>query len=71
MPIIKAEAAIIKFVDFEKSTLPSIQIRAPSTPIIPKRATPTPPSAPTGVELNTAPNYGESESKIAPTPAIQ
>ena len=69
--MIKADAAIIKLVELAKSTFPSIQIRAPSTPIMPKSATPTPPSAPTGVALSTAPNFGDSDRPIAPTPAIQ
>ena len=69
--MIRAAAAISRLVESEKSTLLSIQIRAPKMPIIPKRAVDTPPSAPAGVALRTAPNFGESESKIAPTPAIQ
>ena len=59
------------FVEFPKFTLLSIQILAPRTPIIPYRATPTPPRTPGGVALSIAPNFGESESKIAPTPATQ
>ena len=40
-------------------------------PIIPNNAVETPPSAPAGVALRTAPNLGERDSKIAPIPAIQ
>jgi len=69
--MISAEPAIKRLVELEKSTRLSIQMRAPKTPIIPNRATPTPPSAPTGVALSTAPNFGDRDRRIAPTPAIQ
>ena len=71
IPMIKDAPAINKLIGLAKSTLPSIQILAPSTPIIPKRATETPPSAPTGTLLRTAPNLGDKDKAIAPTPAIQ
>ena len=71
IPITSADATMIKLLELEKSTFDSIQIRAPSTPIIPNSATPAPPSAPVGVALSTAPNLGESDSNTAPTPAIQ
>ena len=69
--MISADAAISRLVESAKSTLLSIQILAPKIPIIPNSAVATPPSAPAGVALRTAPNLGESESKIAPAPAIQ
>ena len=64
-----ALAAMIKFVESAKLTRFSIQMRAPKIPIMPNSAVPTPPSAPIGVALKTAPNFGDRPSKIAPTPA--
>ena len=69
--MIKVVAAMNRFVELPKSTLFSIQIFAPRIPIIPYSATPTPPRTPGGVALRTAPNLGESDNKIAPTPATQ
>ena len=66
-----AEAATTKLVESAKLTRDSIQIFAPRIPIIPKRATWTPPSTPPGIALKTAPNFGETESTIAPIAAIQ
>jgi len=47
-----------RLVESAKLTLDSIQMRAPKTQIIPKSAVETPPKAPTGVALSTAPNFG-------------
>jgi hypothetical protein len=58
-------------VELAKSTLLSIQMRAPRIPIMPNNAVDTPPSAPTGVALSTAPNFGDSDRPTAPIPAIQ
>ena len=69
MPIIKQEAAMYRLIGLAKFTLPSIQILAPNTPIIPNKATVTPPFTPAGVADRTAPNFGDSAKRIAPTPA--
>jgi len=69
MPMIRDEAAIYRLTGFAKFTLPSIHILAPNTPIIPNKATVTPPLTPAGVAESTAPNFGDRANKIAPTPA--
>ena len=67
--MINEEAAIYRLVGSAKLTLPSIQILAPKTPIIPKRATVTPPLTPAGVAASTAPNFGDKANPMAPIPA--
>ncbi len=67
--MINEDAAMYRFTGLAKETLASIQILAPKTPIIPNRATVTPPLTPAGVAESTAPNLGDRARTIAPTPA--
>ena len=67
--MISDDAAIYRFTGLANDTFPSIQILAPNTPIIPNKATVTPPFTPAGVAERTAPNFGDRARTIAPTPA--
>src|SRR6478752_6871858 len=69
--ITSATAPVYWLTGREKSTRLSTQILMPMMPMRPYRAVVTPPSTPAGIELNTAPTTGESDSRIAKTPATQ
>src|SRR6478752_10730920 len=69
--ITSATAPVYWFTGREKSTRLSTQILMPMMPMRPYRAVVTPPSTPAGIELNTAPTTGDSDSRIAKTPATQ
>ena len=62
---------MIWFFGREKSTPPSTHMRKPTIAISPYSTKVTPPSTPGGIELISAPTFGESESRIAKMPATQ
>src|SRR5689334_5671371 len=69
--ITRATAPVYWLTGREKSTRLSTQILMPMIPMSPYSAVVTPPSTPAGIELNTAPTTGDSDSRIANTPATQ
>ena len=69
-PTITATAAVSRFTESRKSTRLSIQIRAPSTAIMPYSTVVAPPSTPGGMVTIRAPNLGTRPSRMAVAPAI-
>ncbi len=69
MPAMMPAAIGTRLIGFAKSTRFSIQILAPSRPIMPYRTTVMPPSTPPGVAEMSAPNFGHRPNTIATSAA--
>jgi hypothetical protein len=68
MPAVMPAASGTRLTGSAKLTRLSIQILAPSSPIIPYNTKVMPPRTPPGVAAITAPNFGQNPNKMA-TPA--
>ena len=70
MPAMMPAATGTRLTGFAKSTRFSIQILAPSRPIMPYSTSVMPPSTPPGVAATSAPNFGQKPNRIATTAAM-
>jgi hypothetical protein len=70
MPAVMPAASGTRLTGSAKLTRLSIQILAPSSPIIPYNTKVMPPRTPPGVAAITAPNFGQNPNKMATNAAM-